>query len=395
MIAILAAAVIQGGNVVEWFDATPKTVSIQAVIKVPRLDSRHRNLLRLVVGCIGKDTKPYSAIQIAEVVGRTGSRVRTSMMEDHIRVGMDVLPVDLNNGITMMGAILKDAVIKPGDLEAVSNDLQFREFSFWRNAVELNPFENPKYTAKEVTDLIAVVFRPENVTLGVGGNVQPGLATRKWEEIKAKWQLGRKPELYLAKEDPPPTPVAAGEMNVFDFQGASFTGTDAAFTTKLLALTALGTGKATSLWTVAREKLNLSYRQEAVLSPTLDGFMPRLLIAHSGKEDLDKKATQLKEGLIENIKQWTDEDRQRAIGMASSYLVRGGDLSPLYFFPDRPISRELSDQVFVMAYWSMKTGGRWNPHNLVGRLGFVEIEDLKQTALHFIENARLKIHSTR
>lgn len=394
MITLLAAAVIQAGTVVEWFDATPKYVSIQAVIRIPKLDNRNRNLLRLIVGSLGKNTKTYSATQIADVAGRTGSRVRTTMMDDHIRVGFDVVPADQGLGVSMMGAILKDSIIKPEDLDAVSNDLQFREFSFWRSALALNSFETPKYLLKEFSDLTAVVLRPENITLGVGGNLQPGLATNKWEEIKAKWLLPRKPELYLT-QDNLAIPNAKGSMNVFDFQGPNLSPTEAAFTTKLLALTALGTGKSASLWRVAREKLGLSYRQEAVLYPTQDGFLPRLLIAHSGKEDLENKGTQLRQGLIEDIKQWTDEDRQRAIGMAASYLVRGGDMSPLYLMPDRPVSRDLGDQVFLMAYWSMKTGNRWNPHQLVGRLGFVEIDELKKTALELVEKSTLKIHSTR
>jgi hypothetical protein len=164
-------------------------------------------------------------------------------------------------------------------------------------------------------------------------------------------------------------------------------------TTKLLALTALGTGKGAALWRVAREKLGLSYRQEAVLNPTPKGFQPRLLIAHAGAEGLEEKAQTLKTALQEDIKSWTEDDKRRAIGMAESYLVRGGDLSPLYFIPGRPVLTDLPDQIFLRAYWRMKAGAVWNPHQLVGRMGFVDLADLKLAAEEIVGSGKIRIYS--
>lgn len=395
MIALLAAAIIQTGGVVEWYDESARLVSIQAVVKLPALDSRHRNLLRLTAGCLGRETKTFSAAQIASVPGNVGSRIRVTLMEDHLRVGMDVAPGDLSIGVSMMGSILREPTITPDDLQAVADDLQFRRFPYWRQALDLRPFEPPKYLQRDLDELMAVVFRPENVTLGVGGKLEPGLATRKWEEVKAKWTLGRPPQLRLEPDTSPGKPPTGGTMTLFDFQGPAFSPTDAAFTTKLLALTALGSGKSAALWRIAREKLGLSYRQESILYPVQGGFLPRLLIAHSGKEDLEKKAATLETGLLDDIKAWTDDDRKRAIGMAESYLTRGGELSPLYFLPDRPVGRDLGDQVFLRAYWQMKAGANWNPHQIVGRLGFVELEDLKTAAQEMVEKASLRIHVAR
>jgi hypothetical protein len=103
-------------------------------------------------------------------------------------------------------------------------------------------------------------------------------------------------------------------------------------------------------------------------------------------------AAKIKEGLLADIAAWTDGDRKRALGMAQSYLVRGGDLSPLYFAPWRPIDSDLADQTFLQAYWLMKTGSRWNPHSLVGRMGFVELDDLKATAQKMVSGAHILIH---
>lgn len=395
MITLLAAVAIQAASVVEWYDDSARVVSIQAVVKLPALDARHRNLLRLTAGCLGRDTKTFSAAQISSVPGNVGSRVRVALMEDHLRVGMEVAPGDVSIGVSMIGSILREPTIKPQDLQAVADDLQFRTFGFWRRALDLRSFEPPKYAQRDFDDLVSLVFRPENVTLGVGGKLEPGVATRKWDEVKSKWTVARSPQLRLEPDPPSAKPPTGGSMAVFDFQGPVFSANDAAFTTKLLALTALGSGKSAALWRIAREKLGLSYRQESILYPVQNGFMPRLLIAHAGNDDLEKKAESLSEALLDDIASWTEDDRKRAIGMAESYLTRGAELSPLYFHPDRPVGRDLGDQTFLLAYWQMKSGTRWNPHQIVGRMGFVELDDLKIVARQMVERASQRIHSTR
>jgi hypothetical protein len=72
--------------------------------------------------------------------------------------------------------------------------------------------------------------------------------------------------------------------------------------------------------------------------------------------------------------------------------VRGGDLSPLYFAPGRPMSRDFSDQTFLQAYWRMKAAAQWNPFQTVGRLGFIDLGDLKQTAEEMVAKSEIKIY---
>jgi hypothetical protein len=391
LISLFAAAAIQSSQIVEWLEPAANRVTIQAVVKLPELSTKQRSILRLVGGVLGRETKTYSGAQIADLAARTGSRVRVTVMEDHLRLGFEVVPADLNNGISVLGAMLRESQIEPAWLQSVADDLQFRRFPFWRQALDGRPFEPPKYSERELQEVVALVFRPENVTLGVGGKLTPGQATTRWDDMVSTWALPKAPRL-----DPPDTGTPnlkiGGGISVIEFAGADFSGTDAALTTRLLALTALGTGKGAALWRVAREKLGLSYRQEAVLNPTAKGFQPRLLIAHSGLDGLEEKAQTLKAALLDDIKAWTEEDKRRAIGMAESYLVRGGEMSPLYFVPGRPVSSDLADQIFLRAYWKMKAGTTWNPHQLVGRMGFVELADLKQAAEDIVASGKLRIY---
>lgn len=392
MIALIAATAIQSAKVVEWFELNSDFTTIQAVVALPELDKRDRDLLTMICGSLGKETVTFSGAQIADLAARVGSRVRVTQMPDHLRVSFDVVNADLSTGLSMMGAILRESKIELEPILAAGQDMQFRQLPYWRQALEGQAFTMPKYALRDVQELVARVFRPENVTIGVGGKIQPGIATSKWTDFLQSWQLPRLPAMKpptVAKISDNPLP---GKANVLELTGPTISGSDAAFSTKLLALTAIGTGKGASLWRAAREKLGLSYRQEAILYPSGNGFQVRFLIAHQGNEELGEKLKKIRAGLLEDIEAWTETDRLRAIGMAESYLVRGGDLSPLYFCPGRPITRGLPDQVFMRAYWPMKTGNGWNPHLLVGRMGFVELKELKETALDFVKNATARIH---
>ena len=100
MIAILAAAVMQTSPVVEWLEPTATVTSIQAVVKLPPLTRKQATILRIVCGALGEDTATYSGSQIFEITSRTGSQLRVTMMEDHIRLGMDVVPADMTTGIS-------------------------------------------------------------------------------------------------------------------------------------------------------------------------------------------------------------------------------------------------------------------------------------------------------
>ena len=394
MIALIAAFGMQSTGIVEWLDPTWNYVSVQAVVKVPPLTANEHNLLTQIVSTLD-ESATYRAVQVADVAARTGSRLRANLMPDHIRIGMEVVPADTAIGVSMVASVLREPVVAPERIDAAGQDLRFRRSGYWRQALGPSTFEPARYLPRDVSELMERVFRPDNVTLAVGGNLTPGVASAKWDEIRAAWTVRKlEPDRKLIQK---PRQAAAinATLSVIELAGEPFSATDAAFATRLLALTALGTGKAASLWKVARDGLGVSYRQEAVLSPTPFGFEPRLMVAHAGDGNLEELGTKIREGLISEIAAWTDIDRKRALGMAESFLVRGGDLNPLYFASGRPAGADLADQTFLQAYWLMKTGTRWNPHGLVGRMGFVELADLKSTAEKMFSSARLLIHKGR
>ena len=387
MTTLIAALVLQVSvpPVVEWLEPKSSVTSIQVVVNLPELNAKDRALLRIVASTTGEGSVSYGPGQLDEIFSRTGARIRTTLGADHLRMSGEVVPADLPSALNMLASLLKEPTASPERLQAASDDLQFRRLSWWRQALNPTGFIPPRYSSTDLASLRARVFRPERIHLAVGGKLQPGLATSKWTELMSAWQvpkISQVASLTVVDEKP----EYDGELSI-----APFSGRDAALSTRLLALTALGTGKSALLWEVARDELRFSYRQESVLTPTPTGFQLRLLIAHSGTEELAEKADQIQKRLIERINVWTEEDRKRALAMADAFLVRESDLSPLYFSGGAPLGRSLADQTFLRAYWPMKTGASWNPHQLVGRMGFVELADLKNMALDLVSKSDLRI----
>ncbi|MCC7229693.1 MAG: insulinase family protein [Fimbriimonadaceae bacterium] len=380
---------MQTSPIIELPDETADFVTVQAVVHVPALNENHRNLLKIVGGSLGEETESFTRSQIADIAGRVGGRLRVWVSNDHLRVSMYAVPADMRTAIAMVGSVLKEPVLRPEVLQSVGDDLQSRRYSFWRQALEMTPFALPKYESRDMEWLRTTVFRPENVTVAVAGKFLPGQASQKWQEFLDDWHVGRlpRPEPDEARAT---TGVKIGSLlSLIELRGPVFSARDANISTKILALIALGTGKDSSLFRVGRERMGIAYRLEGVLTPDPAGFIPRLLVARSQSVDLEKSAEELRVALMEDVKDWTDSARTRAIGMAESVFVKGGDFNPYYFGQERPITRELGDQAFLAAYWQMKTGIPWNPYQFVGRLGFVELADLKQEAENFLAHSIL------
>lgn len=395
MIALFLSLALQTGPVIEIPDETADFVTIQAIVRVPALSEKHRNLLRIVGGSLGEETESFTKAQIADIAGRVGGRLRVWVSNDHLRVSMYAVPADLRTAIAMVGSVLKEPVLRRENLQSISDDLQSRRYSFWRQALDLTPFRLPKYETRDLDWLRTTVFRPEAVTLAVAGRFTPGQASQKWQEILEDWHVGRLPRPEPDQVRTTDDVKIGSSLSLIELRGPAFSATDANISTKVLALIALGTGKDSSLFRIGRERMGIAYRLEGVLTPDPAGFIPRLIVARSQSADLGKSAEELKVALMEDVKDWSDAARTRAIGMAESVFVKGGDFNPFYFGLERPITRELGDQAFLTAYWQMKTGTPWNPYQFVGRLGFVELTDLKQEAETFLARSVIITRSGR
>jgi predicted Zn-dependent peptidase len=176
-------------------------------------------------------------------------------------------------------------------------------------------------------------------------------------------------------------------VSTFEIRSPAVAGSDPKFPAVILSTFAMGVGKDSSLFRVVREKLRISYRQEAILWPSPTGFELRLLIARSDPSFNPELGSSVKAELEADVDKWTDATRDRAIGMArGSYQFKTGP-NPMYLSVRAPLSSSLEDQTFFRLFWQFKSGSAWNAETFVARLESVSTEDLKSAAKELLQKS--------
>ena len=230
------------------------------------------------------------------------------------------------------------------------------------------------------------VFRPERVTLAAGGNFEAGLPTAQWQTRMSAWHPAR---LQRGGNDYSNAQVFSSTLHGVQTIDIASELAPKSFSLypRLLATFALGGGKGSSLFRVVRHSLGISYRQEAVLSPTPEALETRLLIETDPAEsDLDR----VQSALLKDIDGWSDADKLRALGIADAVINRQNEFSPFYLSGFTPVLSDLSGRTLISAYWQMKTGQAWVPDQIFENLRNISLEDLKEAAKQIV-NGQVRV----
>ncbi len=376
MISLLLSFVFAPAKVVELVEPNADSISIQALVSLPDLGAKDLARLNLIVSAIPKQTLDYPRREMLIVTD--GEPVRCNITPDHVRVVVNVPPDHLKAGLGVMEALLRNATLTAENLEAAKEEQD--EPDYWSSA--LNPIDLPKVklTAEEAQQLYHRVFRPDRLLLTVGGRFAQGDAEQAWTKRMALWPVEKEPKGFFDN-----TPIAertkgSGAITTVDLVAAPFSANETGVQSKILSMFAFGVGKRASLFRVVREKHGWSYRQEAILSPTKDGFVPHLLVAMIPTDDAQDRAKTMRTELLEDVGTWDSTTRDRAFGMAEAVLSGYIPFNPFYFLGDSPAGNSLEDRTFLSGYWKMKTGTRWNPGLLLDSMKKVSVDELKESA---------------
>jgi predicted Zn-dependent peptidase len=353
---------LAGAQVVEVPENSATEVALEAVVSLPKLTAGERGLLGVIVRALPRGTEQYSRKDM--MITTDGAPVVTDLMADHVRVGFTVPPENLKAGISLMENLLRRARISAEDLGSP----MAMPIDSWMGSLVTTVYPVPSLRADRVRDLYRKVFRPERVVLAVGGKFAPGEPTALWKSKVATWQVGREPTF----RDDYTTATTRISENLLEIRKpAQFS------PSMLLAVFALGSGKGSSLFRIAREELALSYRQEAILWPSEGGFETRLLVRTTQKQP---GLEELRTALLKDVESWTEAERSRALGMAEAVMLRSLPFSPLYLSSRGPLSDSLSDRTFLAGYWTLKTGAPWNPIEMLANMRAVPLDALKSAA---------------
>lgn len=385
MIALLALAAV----VYENIEPAATETSIQALIRLPPMDATDTNALEIMADVLPQEIEGYSRRDVLNVTA--GVPPRCIVEPDHLRFVLSVPPENVKPGLSLLDALLRKS--RMSDVRIREAIQQRNRTSYWGAALRPAELQLIQVRGQDVLDLYQRIQRPDDIVLAVGGKVVPHQAQEEWEKKLPGW--GR-PKPWPSNPYRAPVTLRTknpGGVTTLDLAAPSFGARDAALSTRVLALIGLGTGKGSSLFRVARQKLGYSYRQEAVLSPTPEGFEPRLILAMRPTDDEAAKAETLHTALLEDVKAWTEADRLRALGMADAVFLRATEWNPLSLLRQGPVPDDLEGRTFLRAYWPMKTQQPWDPGALVDSMRQVSLADFKEAATQIVATAKPRLQS--
>jgi hypothetical protein len=355
---------------IELPEPDAKHISVQAVVMLPPLTGRERELLPVLVRAIPRATAEYTRSMILSQTG--GTPATCTLMPDHVQLGVTVDPGDLSTAMAIVENLIFKAALRDEDITRGS---EAPELEIWERVIAPEVSDAKDIKPVEVRDLYTRVFRPENTTLAVGGPIVSGEAQAKWKAFVDRWAV---PRLLPRNVVPEAIKVRPGtsSLSVFEIDRPVRDVPPA----ELLALIALGSGKGSTLFRVARQKLGISYEAQAVLRPARVGFEEKVVVT------TDVAAGELTQSLLDDVNGWTDRERLRALGMAEAISTNGSSFGPLYLRGTRPLTNSLEDRTFMAAYWQAKTGTAWQPDLVATQMRAVTLDELKQAALRILDN---------
>lgn len=385
MIATLAALIaLVPTHVIEISEPADDRVTIAAVFKLPPLDPLTRASADVMAQVVTNDNDSYTKQEMRDLC-MAGGQPRCFAMADHMTIQLSVLPADIGAGMRMMAAMVSSARMQMDVMNQYLLTEPYRHKSVWTLGLDNEDRAWDRLRVTDISGLYFTVFRPDNVVLAAGGALKPGEAQAAWNDASTSWVKQHALPLRRSipfKNYPQPYP-----SHVIELRGPEVKPDDPSLATKLLALMALGSGKSSSLFQDIREQRALSYRQEGVLWPTENGFVPRLVfqIKPMPPDQETKELADIKAALLDDVSKWTDATLQRAQGFGSVTATNGSDLSPLYFRPSSPLASSIEDRTLLTAYWDLKTGTPWNGDAMAAAFKAVDVQTLKSEATAIVK----------
>jgi len=355
-------------------DPTSKVVAMEIAAPLPKLTRMELADVQVLGQLIAHENAQYTRGKMRFIVAGATDDVHFDVTEDHLRLSLSVPKSDETIGLSLLTALLTEPLISDATVAEAKQSLVQARQSAWQIVLAPQAGNIQKVRASEVLRLYHTVLRPDRIFIGLGGNVDAS-TEKKLRDRLADWTQPKAERPSLTAPSGPAPDTIHPPVQVL--RGPAITASHPAFSAHVLAAFALGIGKGASVFRVWREAHAWSYLQECEISGSQDGF--HLLTWLSPNEEL--KPADLGKALADDIAQWTESDRQRAVGMAESVLLRGLDLSPFCFSSRGRLSDSLADRTFLGVYWRMKTGSDWNSRGILESLKKVTLEELKQAAL--------------
>lgn len=333
--ALVVGQAVAMPKLVEFPTSKGDLVAIEALIKLPKLEPGHRYRLMQAAYNAVKMTPSYSRRDISRVMA-PGYRFRVDQLADALRLGLTVEPKDLAAGLSVLSSVLTEPSFLP---DAIKVDPS-KGVAGWARATQSFQMVPTDIDQAYFQDIWKIVVQPGAITVGVRGPFAEGAASAAWAKRETYWReytpnksvYGRSTKTKLETGEPP--------ILVFRTSLNKLTPSD------VFAATVMGGGKDSLLWKICREELRMSYRQEAFVVPTENGWEFRMAVATDSSNSGPEKVSELRERLSKGIDSLVDSDLVHAQGLLRGYFqyqqfgfpmllgacqVTGGDVNETLF----------------------------------------------------------------
>lgn len=324
-------------------------------------------------------TSSYTVATLRRTSAEGNSRFTVDLLPDSIRIGLGSTKLD--EGLSMLFSLATEYKSDRGAFQSAMETVGERPRDAWSLVQRPEKLNTAAVRYEDVLDLAAQVLSPARIKVGIVGDTTATTASDLWSIRAGAWPTLKRRDPMADRSGFSLIQKTDANFDIVAFRGPEF-GSAQPVGAKLLALSALGLGKSSSLFQVVREKSGGSYQQMAILSPTGTGFRCQLLIAHSGS-GAQELAEVWRKDLREDVGSW-DEAR---IGTARTWLASSlsGDLPVglLALSGGQPLGHSASDRAFLLAYWWAKTGRQWNGGQVLS--ADADLKEVQEAALEILE----------
>ncbi|MBS1725808.1 MAG: insulinase family protein [Armatimonadetes bacterium] len=381
---IFALQVSSMPEIHEYPAATQDSVSIEAIVTLPPLNPAQRYLMGQALTLAVQRTQEYGSRDVLRVL-KTGTRFRLYQAADHLRIGLTVEPKDLGTGLSL----LRSVMTKPSFLEDTIKAKKSSVKDPWQPAYNGFSTMEVGLNQPDILQIWQGIMRPKNISVAVGGNFTANDPTEKWTTTWRGWNPPLETALPLKY---PPKQIDLGNpvpLLIFDSKPIKLTRDNMPL--YFLAANALGVGKESILWQIAREEMGLSYRQESFLLPTDEGWRFRMAFATDDQGVKPETIAKLREKIRASCAALTQADLDHAIGLGKGYLKNSIPTMPLILGIGSAVTNDPNDQLYLRHYWLSKFGFVWSADSLYGQMQTAKLEDLKKLLLQLVDQSDVHV----
>lgn len=388
MIATILMVLAQGNpvpEIIEYPNPNQSAVAIEAVVRLPKLNSSQRYVLSQAMNIAVQMTPEYGNRDVLRIL-QTGTRFQLYQAADHLRIGLTVENDDLGAGLSLLRSVLTEPTFLPDTIKVQKSNLT----DPWAKAYGGFISHEVPLDRNVMMTLWQGIMKPQNISVGISGQFADKVPTEKWKAMQSSWT--QRPQSDLPLPFPPKHTEMPNNPPLLIFESKPIKMDQAKLASYLLAANVLGVGKDSLQWLIAREEMGISYRQESFLVSTEEGWKFRMAYGTDQDGTKPETITALKQKLKERCAALTQSDLDHAVGLGRGYLVNQMPTLPIVLGIGDVLSNNVSDRLYLRHYWKTKFGFDWSANTTFVLMQQVELGNLKKLLSQILDESDVRIY---